>query len=154
MTTKFLGVTFHENLNWKYHIDNVCNKISRSIGIMARIKHHIPRNVLLIIYNSLCLSHVSYALPVWGGSPPSTCNRLKTLLKKGIRHVCNAKYNSHTDALFKKCRVLKLGDMYRLQCVKLMHKKLDNKINPYLASKLILIRDRTDIRTRQSNETI
>ena len=30
----FLGMDFNENLSWKPHIDNICNKISRSIGIL------------------------------------------------------------------------------------------------------------------------
>ena len=143
-----------ENLNWKGHIDQVCNKISRTIGILAKLKHYIPRNVLLIIYNSLCLSHVSYALPVWGGASPGTYKRLVILLKKGIRHVCNAKYNSHTEILFKECKVLKFGDMYKLQCIKLMYKKIDKNIHPYLASKLPLKRDIVDIQTRQSYDVV
>ena len=39
--TKFLGIFIDENLTWKYHIEYVCNKVSKSIGITYK-----SRNIL------------------------------------------------------------------------------------------------------------
>ena len=39
--TKFLGIYIDENLTCKYHIENVCNNVSKSIGIMYK-----SRNIL------------------------------------------------------------------------------------------------------------
>ena len=33
---KFLGVIVDDKLSWKSHVDNVCNIISRNIGIVNR----------------------------------------------------------------------------------------------------------------------
>ena len=148
--TKFLGVLIQENLKWDKHINQVCNKITRSTALLAKLKHFVPRYVLLMIYNALCLSHISYALSVWGGSPPSSLKRVISLQKKGIRHVCNAKYNSHTSPLFKKCKILKLQDIYKLQCCKLMLRKKRGLINSYHACKLLVKGDTSNIKTRQS----
>ena len=148
--TKFLGVFIHENLSWKAQIQYVCNKILKSTALLAKLKHYIPRYVLLIIYNSLCMSHVSYAISVWGGSPPSLLKRLITLQKKGIRHVCNAKYNSHTTPLFKKCQILNINDLFKLQCSKLMYRKNRDMLHQYHASKLPIKGNVSQIRTRQS----
>ena len=35
---KFLGVFLDENLTWKPHINHVCKKISKSIGIIYRAR--------------------------------------------------------------------------------------------------------------------
>ena len=35
---KFLGLFIDENLTWKFHIDQVCIKISKSIGIISRAR--------------------------------------------------------------------------------------------------------------------
>ena len=51
----FFGMNFNENLSWKLHIDNICNKISRSIGILNKLKHYIPLDIRINIYNSLIL---------------------------------------------------------------------------------------------------
>ena len=39
---KYLGVLLDSHLSWKYHIDNVELKISRIIGVIARLRHLVP----------------------------------------------------------------------------------------------------------------
>ena len=154
VTTKFLGVLIHEHLDWKPHVDFICNKISKSIAILAKLKHYVPKYVLLTIYNSLCMSHISYALPVWGGSAKSTLHRLIILQKKGIRHVCNARYNSHTEPLFKDCNTLKIEDLFKLNCTKLMYKSIKGVVHNYHASKLVSKSDNSNIVTRQAHNVV
>ena len=55
----FLGVLIHESLDWKYHISNISSKISRSVGVLSKIKSYLPRNVLRTIYNVIIL-HLNY----------------------------------------------------------------------------------------------
>ena len=47
---KYLGVIIDSNLTWKYHIDNIANKISKAIGIIARLRHFVPLSTLNSIY--------------------------------------------------------------------------------------------------------
>ena len=35
----FLGTIIHETLEWTRHIDKVANKISRTLGILNKLKH-------------------------------------------------------------------------------------------------------------------
>ena len=49
----FLGPTINKYLNWKNHIDKLACKISRSIGIMRKIKKFVLQHVLVNLYNSL-----------------------------------------------------------------------------------------------------
>lgn len=43
---KYLGVIIDSNLTWKYHIDNIAHKISKGIGIIARLRHFVPLSTL------------------------------------------------------------------------------------------------------------
>ena len=147
--TKFLGVLIHENLSWKPHVDYVSNKVSKATALLAKLKHYLPKYVLAIIYNSLCLSHISYALLVWGSAPKSCMSRLTKLQKKGIRHICHSKYNAHTHPLFKKERILQIGDLFKTQCAKIMCKKIQNKLHHYHSSKLTMNYEKQTIVTRQ-----
>ena len=72
---KYLGVLLHSNLSWKFHINNFALKISRTVGVVARPRHFVPRTTLLIIYQSLILPYLTYGLAVWGQTA-------KTHLKK------------------------------------------------------------------------
>ena len=50
---KFLGIFINENLSWKFHIDHVCNKISKSVGIISRARFVLPTNTKLSLYYTL-----------------------------------------------------------------------------------------------------
>ena len=39
---KYLRILIDKNLSWKYHIDHAASKISRTIGIIARLRHFVP----------------------------------------------------------------------------------------------------------------
>ena len=43
----FLGVYIDENLNWKPHINHVCNKISKSIGILYKSRFYLSTKTKL-----------------------------------------------------------------------------------------------------------
>ena len=43
--TKFLDVIITENLTWDNHIKTVCNKVSKGIEIICKIRHLIPPNI-------------------------------------------------------------------------------------------------------------
>lgn len=62
---KYLGVLKDSNFSWNDHVANVALKISKTIGIIARLRHFLPTSVLLNIYNSLIHPYLSYGLVVW-----------------------------------------------------------------------------------------
>ena len=65
---KYLGVLLHSNLSWKSRIDDVALKVSRTVGVVARLRHFVPRirTTLLNIYQSLILPYLTYGLAAWG----------------------------------------------------------------------------------------
>ena len=44
---KFLGVLIDKNLTWRPQIDYIASKISKIVGILARLRHHVPINLPL-----------------------------------------------------------------------------------------------------------
>ena len=77
----FLGLINIKQLKWNDHIDHIVLKISRTIGVLTRLKNYIPLNILITLYNSLLLPHINYSLIVWGHQP----SKLTNLQKKCIR---------------------------------------------------------------------
>ena len=62
----FLGITIDKHLTWKEHIHLIANKISRTVGVINRLKNYIPQNVLFTIYNTLIMPHLNYGILTWG----------------------------------------------------------------------------------------
>ena len=69
---KYLGVLLDSHLSWKYHIDKVALKISRFIGVVARLRHLVPFTTLVSKLKYLSLFDTT--LPIlWLGSLGSSC---------------------------------------------------------------------------------
>ena len=47
---KYLGVLIDQYLSWKYHIDSIVTKISKNVGLLAKLHHSVPGPLLLNIY--------------------------------------------------------------------------------------------------------
>ena len=123
----FLGLTIQENLSWKAHINKIAMKISRCIGILKRLHHFLPVKSLLLIYNSLLLTHLNYSILAWGHS----CNRIVKLQKKAIRLINSANFVAHTEPLFKELNLMKFEDLLRLKALKFYYKHYHNKMPKY-----------------------
>ena len=76
---KYLGVIVDCHLKWKNHIQGITNKISRSIGIMYRLRNYVNLKVLKSLYHSLVYSHIVYGIQVWGSASDSELNKILIL---------------------------------------------------------------------------
>ena len=143
----YLGIIFDSNLSWNYHIDMVSRKIARTVGVMARLKNFLPAKVLLTLYNSLILPYLNYGLVVWG----EKCLKLFTIQKRAVRLILNAKYNSHTNPIFKELKLLKICDLYSSQEFRFVF-KLEKRLLPkyFLNKSYLRHSDRHDYDTRNA----
>ena len=56
----FLGLTVNEYMNWNSHVQKIADKISRTLGVMNRLKRYLPISAMKLIYDSLILSHLQF----------------------------------------------------------------------------------------------
>ncbi len=52
---KYLEMWIDKNMNWNYHVDKICSKLSRRLGILRRLKFNLPKETLYMLYNSIVL---------------------------------------------------------------------------------------------------
>ena len=127
--TNFLGVKIDHKLNFGEHISHICNKVSKSIGIIHKVSKLINRPTLLMLYNSLILPYLTYCITVWGKSANTHINRLFVLQKKAVRIICNKPPLTHTAPLFYDCSLLTLQDLYTY-CTSIFIYKLNHHMLP------------------------
>ena len=101
---KYLGVIIDSNLSWKYHISHIASKISRMIGIIAKLRHFVPISTLHNIYRSLILPYISYGIVVWGQAAKTHLNKILKLQKRALRLINFGQYASHTIPFFSKLK--------------------------------------------------
>ena len=80
--TKFLGVHIDANLSWSKHLNVIQKKVSKSIGVMSRIKNKLNEETKLTLYSTLILPHLTYCCSIWG-------NTYKSRLSELIKLPCN-----------------------------------------------------------------
>ena len=123
-SVSFLGIHLDEHLTWKKHISSVSTKISKTIYAINRCKKFIPFTALKMMYLTLIQSHIQNGIQAWGNS--SHIKQIYLLKKKAIRVINNKSYKAHTDPLFKMNRLLKVGDIFKLNTALFMHDYLYN----------------------------
>ena len=72
---KFLGVTIDRKLTWKNHLDVICNKVAKNVGVLYRVKM-LPTYILKMIYNAIIAPFLDYGITVWGSTANINLDRL------------------------------------------------------------------------------
>ena len=140
----FLGVTIDSNFNWIAQTTKIARKISRTLGIMKKIKHYAPPEVLKTLYQSMVLPYFYYGIRAWGSAHAKVFN----IQKKAIRIMSNSKMNAHTSPIFRENNLLTVEDIYKLSCLK-MHFRIENSLAaPYFRSLRIANQDAHHHNTR------
>ena len=129
----FLGLTLNENLNWKTHVNNISNKVSKYTGILNSLKRILPSYILRTLYCSLIQSQFNYCILAWGFN----CNRIEKTQKKAIRIITCSRYNEHTEPLFKALNLLKIKDLFELNLLKFYYKLKNNHLPFYFSSFIV-----------------
>ena len=92
ISIKYLDFTIDMNLNFDFHISNIAYKISRTVGIISKIRHYLPETALLKIYYAQIHSHLLYGLIIWGSILPTYLKKLITLQNKAVKFIRAAKF--------------------------------------------------------------
>ena len=85
-----------DNLNFKDHVGHILSKVSKSIGIMNKLKFYFPLEVMKCIYRSFIVPYLEYGIEIWGGAYKNATEKAFVAQKKAIRSTFNLPYNEHT----------------------------------------------------------
>ena len=117
---KYLGVLIDENLSWKNHLDCVITKISKTIGMIAKLRHFVPSSVLTNIYKSLILPYLTYGLVAWGNASKNYLNKIVVLQKRVLRLIYFVDRKERAIPLFVNAKILPITFLYYEAVCKLM----------------------------------
>ena len=105
---KYLGILIDKNLSWKRHIDHIIIKVSRTVGLIAKLRHFLPTHTLLNIYQALMAPYLTYGLTVWGQAWKSDLGKLLKLKKRAVRFIYFSDHNENAIPLFVDAHILPL----------------------------------------------
>lgn len=82
---RYLGIYPDCKLSWNDHTNHVCKTIAPKVGLLKRLKHLIPQDMLTNVYQSIIQPHIDYCLPVWGYAPDVHLNPIQRLQNRAAR---------------------------------------------------------------------
>ena len=107
----FVGVLIDENVSWKCHINHICKKMSKSMGIISRASFYLFMRTKLSLYYSLVYPYLTYCNIAW----------LSTYVnKRVVRIISNATNRAHITPLFSKLKILDIFNLNSFYVAKFM----------------------------------
>ena len=86
-----------------------------------KVRHFLPINVLICLYNSVFSPFLQYGILVWGLTYETYINPVFLLQKRVIR--------SHSTPIFSDLKILKLHDLFQLKLLTFVYESV-HKISP------------------------
>ena len=119
-------------MNFSEHIKHLLNKLSRSAGILYKIRDSLPMSARLNYYYAFIFPYLTYNVIIWGGTNATHIRPIITQHKRIIRIICNSQKFDSTSVLFYQLKILKFVNIYKFNMCTYMHTSLSEgsyKIN-------------------------
>jgi hypothetical protein len=110
--TKYLGLYIDQNLNFKMHVNKLCNKLSSSVFALRTLRNMVDPKILLIVYYALFQSHLGYCIILWGNSSKGNISRVLIIKKKCTWVIAGLQYNESCRTPFKTQGILTVVCLY------------------------------------------
>ena len=127
-SVKYLGVQIDDNLTFKTHINFLYSKLSRTLDVMFKVKHYLPKSYLLLLYNTLFHPHLIYCISAWSSTFSTYLNPLQTLQNKAIKLIEGLNHWQSSTTAYKKLKILKINELVKFEIGKFLHRHFDNKL--------------------------
>ena len=106
---KYLGVTFSSDASWTPHINTICLKTRKLVGMLFRKFYcHIDSHSLLKLYLSTVRPHLEYASSVWDPYLKKNIEAIEHVQKFALK-VCQKDWHSDYVTLLNTTNVLPLA---------------------------------------------
>ena len=119
---KYLGVLIDNKLKWNNQIDAINLKLSKGNGLLAKIRHYVPKSVLRSLFFSFINPHIDYNLLNWSMAASTKLDTVGNKLKKAVRIISFENYDTPSTPLFKNLNILPLSGAIKIKLAKFMWK--------------------------------
>lgn len=129
---KYLGLWIDEKMNWNKHLDYMCAKISKRLGILKRTKLYLPAETLKMLYNALVLPLFDYGDIVYSNCGATQMQRLQRLQNKGARLILGCPPRTHSSDMRYELKWLTVQQRATLHLSCMVHKCMYDSVPTYL----------------------
>ena len=107
-STKYLGVTIDQELSWKEHIQELCNKLKGMFSVFYNIRKYLTLDHIKTIYYALIYSRIKYGLVVYGTASNGILEKIQVLQNQLLKVLTGKPYLYGTNKLHNDLKLIKV----------------------------------------------
>lgn len=129
---KYLGIWLDDKFTFKYHIDNLANKLRQKIGFLYRNRTSFPIISRKRVVEAVFLSVLDYGDVIYRNAAPSTLKSLDSVYHSALRFITGDKYDTHHCILYDKVGWPSLADRRNTHWYMFIFKAIIGKLPSYI----------------------
>ena len=118
---KYLGMLIVDGHNWEPHIKQLSLQLSKSSVVIYRLLNFVDTATLKLLYYSMIYSRVQYGIILWETATYTRQKEIVLRLNNIVRIMTWSRKFDHVSVLYKKLKLLKLEEIYKLELSKFMY---------------------------------
>ena len=97
---KLLGLTYDRNMTFEPHIDQLCKKLSKRLGLLKHISPYLKKRQRETYYNGIIKPTTMYESMVWDNCSSDCVQRILKLQKRAARIILDADRTTPSITIF------------------------------------------------------
>ena len=115
-----LGVILDPCLSYNAHLSTLRGKLNSVVYGLHRLRRlGFPRSCLVMVYNILLMSSLTYGIAVWGKAPDTLLKTLRVVQNNALRAVLGLRTRSSVSLAYSRFRILEVRLAYKYQVAQL-----------------------------------
>lgn len=127
---RYLGLVVQNDLKFVEHIRKVCGKLRAGTAVVNRLKNISNIGLRRSVYSSLCESHLTYMIAIYGGAFDTHLEPLRRLQRKAVRAVLKVGPRENVAISSRELGLLDLDRLYVKLLVMTMYEYIPHFARP------------------------
>lgn len=149
---KYLGITVDSKLNFKEHVDNLCKKVAKKVGVLARTRRNLNYLSSVNIYKTIIAPHFDYCSSILFMCGKEEFSRMQKLQNRAMRVILKVNRYSKISEMLNTLHFMNVRQRIVYNCLILIFKIKHNLMPRYLNDIVSLVGQHHDYPVRNRDD--
>jgi len=112
---KFLGMQIDDKLEWKLHIQDLCQVLRKYVGVFCKLSLKLPANILKMLYFSIIYPRILYGIEIYANTYMINLHDLIILNNRILRILQHKRLSTNINDLYINFKTLPINKLFHFQ---------------------------------------
>ena len=125
--SKYLGLILDDKLNWSKHIDELNEKLSKTVQAYKIVTSFINTRAKYMLYYAYFYSRIQYGCEIYSTAQNQKLKAIQVKQNRALKVLFRKDFYTPTKNLHKELNIPLVKDIGKMNCLKLVHKIMNNQ---------------------------